>query len=226
MKNKLLKLSPAILILLIILIGLYRAWYTENGWLDIIKTALSWPVLVILLIYGFLILFDEPIRLFLSRITHIEAPGLKILSENQKDMPNLSQTDISKVVNQRNEEWLFILNSHQNEAAATIQQINSNANDYINELQFESFSWRVKFADLLFVPRTKLVLKSINLLGSITYEDMDSVLLNNITQNDLEKQAIVDALSKCEFIKQDEGGIHITPFGKLYAEYLHNLQAH
>lgn len=99
LKRIFIRTIPISFIGILLLIGLIPTWYpTASGWVEVTKIGLSWPVLAVILIATVIWLFEYDIKGIFSKVTGLEAGGLKIQMQGTKiPFPDSRLEDIDAI---------------------------------------------------------------------------------------------------------------------------------
>jgi len=216
---------PLVFIILLICAAALPVWFPSmKGLLNVVEYGLSWPVLISVLIGSFILLFEDPIRKFLVEFKDIEAKGIKLSRQQDKDERTdlLPSKAVSDLILQRDYEWQQALETERQAASASIEQVTEGVKAYVEHLGYESIKWRFRYADLHLVHRTKLVLKWFIESGPFDASTFDS-MLKSVISEDSERNAIMNALLEVQFVEFSDDKIQATEFGKAYLEYLKNI---
>jgi hypothetical protein len=216
---------PIVLITILLIVGILQIiWPQLNVLNDIIKIGLSWPVLLIVFLSSLVILFEEPIRKFLEEFRDIEAKGIKI--SRQQDKENNIDLIPPKAVNdlllQRDYDWQQLLETERQVAAASIENINASAKEYIDQILYESLNWRIKYAEIRLVRKTKIILDMISNAGPFSIDTFENIF-QEIEPDKVERNAVMNALFELEFIEIYDASLQVTPHGRVYIAYLKNI---
>lgn len=230
MKKYIARLIPILYIALLLIIGLLQPWFPDTKpWIEITKIGLSWPVLLIVFLSSIILLFEEQLIFFLSKIKGIHMDKFSVSTQPYEEKNALPLEAVHKFIAIRDSEWKKTIDEVASTAqiamkekvkeTENLERLINTLQQEINDIDFERIKWQFRYADQYLVGRTKLVLKIISLSERITlegiwkqYED----IFNNLEERD----AVFLALVEMNFIEKQLNEYYITKIGHLYINYL------
>lgn len=217
-------LLPLCFILALLLMSIVQAWWPRaSSWSETVKVALSWPVLVVILLSCSAWLFEEPIRKFLSEVRHIEAPpGWRISRQQERGETKeaadfISTATLSEIISQRDSQWQGVLQAERLAAAATVGRVHGEMSSQLAQARLESLMWRFRYAHVYLARSSRAVLSWFGQVGGVTREIFEGAV-EPFIPDPRERQAILDALSYVGFIRFDGSTFSITEEGRLFLQ--------
>ena len=212
------------LILFIITSVLLLIWWPTKASLSQVTN--SWVALILIYLILVIFLFEKPIYKFYNDFFDIKRPGRHESQKlRQKEIPDyFSKFDFKPLVSYRDLEWDDILKREERGMDSSVIE-DEKLMKYIQKLQDENIKWRFIYADNYLVLYTKYVLFWLFKSEIVDLEDFNEMWKPKIREEQ-ERNAILDALQKVEFVRIENENLFITDLGRAYVNYLKELDKH
>lgn len=175
--------------------------------IDLLAVFLSWPLAVLILGMVFMHRFRGPIAEYLQRLEDAELPGGIKLGAKQKAVAAASLPEpekVDQVIDQVN--------------VAAAEPADDQAS-LLHAARAEATYWRFSFLANFFVPNTKNVLQTFAANGRTTRLQYDSFWVR-VIPDQIERQAILNALVSYNMIAEEGESIVVTDNGRAFLEFI------
>lgn len=123
-------------------------------WLDVLRTLLSWPVAILVLVLAFFVLFQVPIALLLREAGEFALPWL-----HYKRRPQEPSVHDAKPPTEEEERISQIVQEAKNTAEATTRGVLKQLPSQLEQQRKEAEQWWLRYLDAFLQPETKEALR-------------------------------------------------------------------
>lgn len=143
------KAFPIVYIITILLLGMVHILYEPaESYNEIIKLALSWPVMVFIILSWLVLLFRDNISYVLSSFRAMDIKGVKISMQSeldeQPDNERISPQAMVKIIEERDLQWKKYVDDQE----AISNDIKDRAKQDIDYFYRQDLRWRFRYADM------------------------------------------------------------------------------
>lgn len=168
---------------------------------EVIRILLNWPVVVLVLVLLFLLLFRSQISKFLDNMQMVRAGTVEIVASQ----PEPETTEEPPPVEADSEKH-------------PTAEMDEELQQRILQVQRTSLFWYFRYLSIFLVPRTKSILKMIVDAGQLPRQTIDIVLGPPIPK--AEKEAILDALTANGLVEEADGLLVASPYAVRFQAFL------
>jgi len=197
--------------------------------LEYFRLIISWPIAITVISMVFVYKFSSEISKFLNDACKLKVGQLELtrqsevlkVSSNKKRKTSKIKgvTFTNEQIEQLNNEFTQLASDRDQK----IEEIN-NKDQLISYLVDRAEKSEFAYFNLFLVPNTKLTLQWLSTQVSATKEYLKIYIVNNLTQNEQEFEAIFNALATSELIGYNEGVYLVSDKGKRFLQYLGLIQ--